>query len=303
LNIIFAGTPDIAATCLQALLNSEHNVVAVYTQPDRPKGRGKKLQPSPVKVLAMKHNISVEQPERLQTLGDYEADVMVVVAYGLLLPENVLQTPQHGCINVHASLLPKYRGAAPVQHSILNGDAETGISIMQMDAGMDTGPILQQASCTIEAHDTSETLLAKLALLGSETLLSTLEKFDSIKAVPQNNALASYAHKIKKQDAKIDWSKPAIEIALAIRAYQPWPVAFSDIFDMRVRFFDGQAVPSDRPQNPGEILAINHDNLDIACGDGLLRVSLLQLPGKKVMPLQEILNGHPELFTPGMHFQ
>lgn len=302
MNIIFAGTPDIAATCLQALLNSEHTVVAVYTQPDRPKGRGKKLQPSPVKTLALEHNIPVEQPEKLAALSKIEADVMVVIAYGLLLPEAVLQTPKYGCINVHASLLPNYRGAAPVQHSILNGDKQTGVTIMQMDAGMDTGPILQQAPCDISNDDTSETLLNKLAIIGSNALLSTLQQIDTINPTPQDNTLASHAKKINKTDAQIDWSKPAEQIARAIRAYQPWPVAYSDLGETRIRFFDGQAINGANNTTPGEILALNNDSLDIACGSGVLRVSTLQLPGKKPMPLHEILNGHPNLFTPGMCF-
>ncbi len=308
MNIIFAGTPDIAASCLQTLLDSEHNVIAVYTQPDRPKGRGKKLQASPVKNLALKHNITVLQPQTLKTpdavkaIANFQADIMVVVAYGLILPEEILQTPTYGCINVHTSLLPKYRGPAPVQQAILNDDKETGVTIMQMDAGLDTGGILQQQTCAISNEDTTQTLLHKLAKIGGEALLNTLKQMHQIKPAPQDESAASYAAKISKSDAEINWSQTAQQIACTIRAYQPWPVAFSHIEDTRIRFFDASVVNSANQETPGEIIAVNTDSIDIACGNKLLRVKTLQLPGKKPMPAHEIINGHPNLFTPGTCF-
>ncbi len=308
MKIIFAGTPDIAATCLQALLNSEHDVVAIYTQPDRPQGRGKKLSPSPVKTLAIKHNIDLQQPTSLKapeekaTLKQYEADVMVVIAYGLILPADILNIPRYGCINIHTSLLPQYRGPAPVQHSILKGDTQTGVTLMQMDSGLDTGPILQQRTCDIANNDTTETLLNKLALLGSETLLSTLKNIGSIKATPQDTSRVSYAGKINKVDAMIDWSRSAEEIDRAIRAYQPWPIAFSDIDHVRIRFFDARVLKQTSAGMPGEIVAINDNSLDIACGKNILRVTTLQLPNKKPMSVRDIINGHPDLFMLGTCF-
>jgi methionyl-tRNA formyltransferase len=308
LNIVFAGTPDIAAAVLQTLLKSEHNVLAVYTQPDRPKGRGKKLQASPVKQLAQEHGIPVLQPESLKTedaakaLADLQADIMVVVAYGLLLPETILQTPKHGCINIHTSLLPKYRGPAPVQHAILNNDFDTGVTIMQMDAGLDTGAILQQAKCAISEDDTTESLLNKLAIMGADALLNTLANLDSIKPIKQDEKAASYAGKISKQDAEINWSNSALEIACAIRAYQPWPVAYSFIDGQRLRIFSAKVLPKKTTGSPGEILVINDDSIDVACGKDALRIYTAQLPGKNAMRMRDVLNGHPDLFMPGTVF-
>ncbi|MCP5077924.1 MAG: methionyl-tRNA formyltransferase, partial [Psychromonas sp.] len=233
LNIIFAGTPDFAAQHLAALLNSEHNIVAVYCPPDKPAGRGKKLTACATKLLALEHNLTVEQPVNFkevsdqQQLAQYDADVMVVVAYGLLLPEVILTAPRLGCINVHGSLLPKWRGAAPIQRSLEAGDEKTGVTIMQMDKGLDTGDMILTAECTIEDSDTSASLYEKLAQLGPKALVNTLALMATKdhSAVSQNNDLATYAHKLDKAEAELDWQLTASELDKKIRAYIPWPVA------------------------------------------------------------------------------
>ncbi|MBL4638853.1 MAG: methionyl-tRNA formyltransferase, partial [Proteobacteria bacterium] len=233
MRIIFAGTPDFAANTLEALLTTDHEICAVYTQPDRPSGRGRKLTASPVKQLAVEHQIPVQQPlnfkseEIKQILAAYQADLMIVVAYGLLLPQAVLDAPTLGCINIHASLLPRWRGAAPIQRAILAGDHETGICIMQMEAGLDTGPVLAQATCPIHDDDTAQILHDRLVLLGAKTLLETLPEIESRQqqAKKQDDALSCYADKLKKQEAIIDWHQPAIRIAKQIHAFNPWPVA------------------------------------------------------------------------------
>ncbi|MFK5984266.1 MAG: methionyl-tRNA formyltransferase, partial [Pseudomonadota bacterium] len=234
MNIIFAGTPVFAATTLNDLLNSQHNIVAVYTQPDRPSGRGRKLTPGPVKKLAQEYDIQVLQPLNLklaedqQILKSFNADIMIVVAYGVILPEIVLTTPKYGCLNIHASLLPRWRGAAPIQRAILAGDKQSGVTIMQMDKGLDTGDMLTISQCDIEANDTASSLHDKLAQLGSIALLATLDKIqnNTLVATAQNNELAKYAHKIDKQEGKIDWTKNAINIVRQIQAFNSWPVAF-----------------------------------------------------------------------------
>lgn len=331
LNIVFAGTPPFAAEVLTALLQSKHRVIAVLTQPDRPQGRGQKMAASPVKTRALEHNIPVLQPVSLkdpieqQALRELKPDIMIVVAYGLLLPQAVLDIPKHGCINVHASLLPRWRGAAPIQHALLAGDATTGITIMQMDKGLDTGDILNVAPYTIKDQDTAETLHDHLAVLGTEALLKTLEDLEAGKLSPQkqDNALANYAGKIQKQDAKILWqTESAEQIARKVRAFNPWPIAFFDIQGERVRVFAAEVlsqstVPvtitvapivssvnhSDSPIIPGTILQISANGIDVATLEGTLRLLTLQLPGRKVLPVKDILHAHQILFTKGLVLQ
>jgi methionyl-tRNA formyltransferase len=309
MRIIFAGTPDFAATSLAALLTAEHEICAVYSQPDRPAGRGRKLTASPVKQLALQHKIPVEQPLNFkeetdrEKLASYRADLMIVVAYGLLLPQIVLDTPRLGCINVHASLLPRWRGAAPIQRAILAGDNKTGICIMQMEAGLDTGPVLQRAEIPIEATDTGEQLHDKLAKLGAGTLLETLNNFEQLqaKASPQNDAESCYAAKLQKAEANIDWSQSALQIDRQIRAFNSWPVAQTLWQDKMLRIWNAAVIDHHAPKAiPGTIMQIDRDGIDIATGDGVIRVLTLQAPGKKAMPVRDFLNAHT--LKAGEHF-
>ncbi len=320
LRIIFAGTPDFAAHHLQALIDSSHQIVAVYTQPDRPAGRGKKLTPSPVKTLALAHELPVLQPESLKDpqaqaeLFEHNADVMVVVAYGLLLPKAVLETPRYGCLNVHGSLLPRWRGAAPIQRAILgddtgdgNGmaDKETGVTIMQMDVGLDTGDMLYKSACDIEPDETTASLHDKLMRLGAPALLATLEQvqLDQLQPEPQNNAQATYAEKITKQEAQIDWSKPATFIERKIRAYNPFPVAYTFLNDKRLKIYKATSINiSNNEKTPGDIVAFNEDGVVVACGEGALALQQLQVPGKRSMSIAELQNGYSDLFSIGNHF-
>ncbi|WIO74278.1 methionyl-tRNA formyltransferase [Porticoccaceae bacterium LTM1] len=307
LRVIFAGTPDFAAYHLKALLDDgDHDVVAVYTQPDRPKGRGKQLAASPVKELALEHGLPVYQPLSLkdadaqQQLADLNADIMVVVAYGLLLPKAVLDTPRLGCINVHASLLPRWRGAAPIQRAIEAGDAETGVTIMQMDVGLDTGDMLIKATTPIDQHDTAASLHDKLAELGRPALLTALEQLAEGEARPkkQDDALANYASKLSKEEALIDWQQPAVEIDRKVRAFNPFPVATTDVGDQRVRIW--AAEPLADSGTPGKVLRADSLGIVVGCGKGSLCITELQLPGKKRLTAAEVLRGNAELFAPGI---
>lgn len=306
LKIIFAGTPEFAAIHLKALLNTEHQVIAVYTQPDRPAGRGKKLQPSPVKQVALDNDIAVYQPVNfkdpasIEELKSLNADVMVVVAYGLLLPLAVLEAPQFGCLNVHASLLPRWRGAAPIQRCIEAGDKETGITIMQMDVGLDTGDMLHKVTTDVLADDTGGSLHDRLAELGPDSLLSTLAQLESNTLTPevQNNKLATYAHKLKKEEALIQWSQPATEIALKVRAFNPFPMAYTLLGDNRIRVLAAHAVDKQPTAVPGTIMAVTNDGLEVACHASVLMITKVQLAGKKAMQVADIINGQPLLFQP-----
>ncbi|HHI94042.1 MAG TPA: methionyl-tRNA formyltransferase [Gammaproteobacteria bacterium] len=300
LKVIFAGTPAFAASSLQALLDSGHEVLAVYTQPDRPAGRGRKLTASPVKVLAQRHGLPVLQPESLrdelvqQVLADWQADVLVVVAYGLILPEPVLVAPRLGCINVHASLLPRWRGAAPIQRAILAGDVQTGVTIMQMDAGLDTGDMLHKVVCPIENADTAETLHDKLAALGATALCHTLRLLADGAAVPekQDDADANYAGKLQKAEAEIDWTQSAQVLSRTVRAFNPWPVAFTRVDDKNLRIWFAGAVDAASDATPGTVLAESREGIDVATGNGILRVHQLQLPGGKVLDAGQFLHAH-----------
>jgi methionyl-tRNA formyltransferase len=306
LNIVFAGTPDFAAGHLQALIDSRHNVVGVYSQPDRPAGRGKKLQPSPVKQLALEHNIPVFQPLNFKQEGAIEelkslnSDIMIVVAYGLLLPLAVLEAPKMGCLNVHASILPRWRGAAPIQRAIQAGDTETGITIMQMDVGLDTGDMLSKTLLDIHADETGGSLHDRLLEKGPTALLQTLTLLQAGEAIAeqQDDSLANYAHKLTKEEALIDWCLPAKDIELSVRAFNPFPCAFTLLGDQRIKAW--QAITLDEATNllPGTIARVSNEGVDVATGAGMIRLLNIQLIGKKAMTVRDFINGQPNLFQP-----
>lgn len=307
LRIIFAGTPDFAARHLDALLSSEHQVVGVFTQPDRPAGRGKKLMPSPVKVLAEEKGVPVFQPvslrpqENQQLVADLQADVMVVVAYGLILPKAVLDMPRLGCINVHGSLLPRWRGAAPIQRSLWAGDTQTGVTIMQMDVGLDTGDMLHKLSCPITADDTSGSLYDKLADLGPQGLLHTLAQLAAGTAKPevQDEALVTYAEKLSKEEARVDWSLSAAQLERCIRAFNPWPMSYIVIDEQPVKIWQASVINTPTNAVPGTILEANRQGIQVATGEGILNLLSLQPAGKKAMGVQDLLNSRREWFIPG----
>lgn len=307
LRIIFAGTPDFAARHLDALLSSEHQIVGVFTQPDRPAGRGKKLMPSPVKVLAETHNIPVFQPaslrqaENQQLVTNLKADVMVVVAYGLILPKAVLDIPRLGCINVHGSLLPRWRGAAPIQRSLWAGDNETGVTIMQMDVGLDTGAMLYKLACPIESADTSAILYDKLAGLGPQGLLETLRQLASGNTQPeiQDDSLATYAEKLSKEEARINWSLSAEQLERCIRAFNPWPMSWFEIDNQPLKIWSASVITTPTNAQPGTILSVSKQGIQVATGEGILNLESLQPAGKKAMTAQDLLNSRREWFEPG----
>jgi methionyl-tRNA formyltransferase len=307
LRIVFAGTPDFAARHLAALLSSEHEVIAVYTQPDRPAGRGKKLTASPVKNIALEHDIPVYQPENFksdeakQELADLNADIMVVVAYGLLLPQVVLDTPRLGCINVHGSILPRWRGAAPIQRSIWAGDAETGVTIMQMDIGLDTGDMLSIATLPIEATDTSASMYEKLAGLGPDALVECLADIAAGKAVAQkqDDELANYAKKLSKEEARINWSDDAAHIERCVRAFNPWPMSHFEAAENSIKVWQSRVAEQTTDKPAGTILQADKTGIYVATGQGVLVLEQLQVPGKKAMSVQDILNSRASWFEVG----
>ena len=301
MKIIFAGTPHFAAAALQALLDAGHEVVAVLTQPDRPAGRGMQLQPSPVKQLAEQHALPVWQPQTLkqpeiqQQLAALSADVMVVAAYGLILPPAVLAAPRFGCLNIHASLLPRWRGAAPIQRALLAGDAETGITIMQMDAGLDTGAMLLKKSTPITPADDAQTLHDRLAELGAAAIVEALRSLPDLAAEAQDEARATYAAKLNKAEAQLDWSLTAAQLERAVRGYHPVPVAHTVIRDTpvkiwRARLADGGAAFS---AEPGTIVSVDKRGIGVACGTGVLWLEILQRPGGKALPASQFVQGFP----------
>jgi len=306
LNIVFAGTPDFAAEHLKALVDSRHNVIAVYSQPDRPAGRGKKLQPSPVKKVALEHDIPVYQPVNFKQDGALEelqalnADIMVVVAYGLLLPKAVLDAPKMGCINVHASLLPRWRGAAPIQRAVEAGDSETGITIMQMDEGLDTGDMLNKVTLDIRANETGGSLHDRLLEKGPQSLLQTLTLLQAGEAIAekQNDLQANYAHKLSKEEALVNWNDSAENIERRVRAFNPFPVAYTLLGDQRIKVWQACNLGQTTRLLPGTIASVSNEGIDVATGDGLIRLVTLQLPNKKAMSVADILNGQSQLFQP-----
>lgn len=311
LRVVFAGTPDFAASSLAALLDSEHEVVAVYTQPDRPAGRGRKLTPSPVKQLAQAQALPVYQPVSLKDaeaqaeLAALNADVMVVVAYGLLLPQTVLDTPRLGCINVHASLLPRWRGAAPIQRAIEAGDSASGVTIMQMDAGLDTGAMLHEVRTPITPRTTGGDLHDRLAIQGGNALIHVLDNLDngSLQATAQPDEGVTYAAKLSKAEAELDFSQPAEQLARKIRAFNPWPVAWCALGSDRLRLLMASVEPGEQPAcPPGTLLAHGEEHLRIACGaqgQEVLCVSRAQLPGGKAMAVRDLLNARQTPLTVG----
>tara|TARA_R110002110_G_scaffold65206_5_gene180082 strand:- start:26368 stop:27312 length:945 start_codon:yes stop_codon:yes gene_type:complete len=306
MKVIFAGTPQLAQQQLAALCETEHEIVAVYTQPDRRQGRGLQLTPSPVKELALKHNIPVEQPASLRNqdavakLKSYQADIMLVVAYGLLLPPEVLSAPRLGCINMHLSLLPQWRGAAPIQYSLLRGDKKTGITLMQMDAGLDTGDILYQAEYQPQSTDTSESLLNTLGIMGQDIIknhLSQIMKHPQPK--PQDNHLSTHAPKIQKQDACLSFDESNLDLDRKIRAYYPWPIAFFKQQEDNIRILKAKPIPHSHTQKPGTILNASAEGVLIACGENALLLQELQFPGKKRAHVKDILNAKRDMFLVG----
>ncbi len=299
LRIVFAGTPDFSVPPLKALLDSPHEVAAVYTQPDRPAGRGRKLTPSPVKLVAQEHDIPVFQPKTLRDpeaiaeLRALQPDLMVVVAYGLLLPPEVLEIPRLGCINIHASILPRWRGAAPIQRAIQAGDRESGVSIMRMEEGLDTGPVYLVRRTPIDEEDTGGTLHDRLSRLGAEALMEALPGIadGTLQPVAQNDEEATYASKLEKKEAAIDWRQPAWKIERQVRAFNPWPVAHTRYENANLRIWEAHAIEG-LAAEPGTVMSATRDGVDVATGEGLLRIARLQMPGKRAMEAADFINAH-----------
>jgi methionyl-tRNA formyltransferase len=295
--IVYAGTPEFAVPALQALLDSGVEVVAVFSQPDRPAGRGRKLTASPVKHLALQRGLIVEQPESfnasaVKTLAAYKPDLMVVAAYGLILPAAALAVPQLGCVNIHASLLPRWRGAAPIQRAILAGDSETGVSLMQMEAGLDTGPVYVKKSIAIEAEQTAAELHDALAVLGAGMLREYLPGLltGGLQPVPQESAAVTYAAKLEKSEAWLDWSQSALALHRQIRAFNSWPVAQTRLQDQVVRIWRARAVSDAAQAEPGRVIAVDAGGIQVATGAGVLCILELQRSGGKVLPAADFIN-------------
>ena len=311
LKLIFAGTPDFAATHLERLIAGPHEVVTVLTQPDRRAGRGKQLQASPVKNMALSANLPVWQPDSLKSdeaesvLRNAAADLMIVVAYGLILPAAILTIPKLGCVNVHASLLPRWRGAAPVQRAIESGDRETGVSIMAMEPGLDTGPVLSTHSMAIRDHHTGGMLLDELAALGASALEEDLRDIESLllSAAPQQHELANYAHKIDKAECAIDWNEDAEALWRRIRAFNPAPGCYTLLGEDRLKILSAHIETGPRSGAPGDILSADDRGLRVRCGEGILVISEGQLPGAKALPIATLINGHRDRLRPGVQLK
>jgi methionyl-tRNA formyltransferase len=297
--IIFAGTPQFAASALAELIQ-EHQIIAVLTQPDRPSGRGMQLTASPVKQLALQHGLPVLQPASLkteeaqQTIAQLNADLMVVAAYGLILPKTVLQMPRLGCLNIHASLLPRWRGAAPIQRAILAGDAETGVTIMQMDEGLDTGDMLLKKTCAIAGDDTALTLHDKLAVLGAQAIVEALQQLQQGKLNPQQQdaQLATYAAKLTKSESQLDWKQDAVQLERAVRGYFPFPAAKATLGETTIKILHAHT-SAGKDAEPGTVIATDKSSIYIACGKGVLALDVLQKPGGKALPVVQFVQGLP----------
>lgn len=317
MKIIFAGTPQFAADILENLINKNFNIIACLTQEDKKQGRGKKIQPPPVKISALKHNIPILQANSLKNnnailnqLNKLKPDLMIVVAYGIILRKEVLTLPKFGCINVHASILPQWRGAAPIQYSILKNNKKTGISIMKMDEGLDTGPVFKIKTINIEPIDTTHSLTKKLTICANEVLVNVLNNLENINPQPQdNNNNISYAYKINKSDGKINWEKTAIDIDCKIRAFNPWPIAYSCLDDQIIRIYKSEIIELNKDfknianYKPGCILQQEKNSINILTTDNkIIRLLEIQLPGKKIMPVSEILKSKKDFFQTGKQF-
>jgi methionyl-tRNA formyltransferase len=301
LRLALAGTPELAATVLTALIEcSPHRITRVYTQPDRPAGRGRKLTMSPVKIVAMKYGLPVSEPSKPSEIDPEHhlagVDALIVVAYGMLLPPGLLKRPRYGCINVHTSLLPRWRGAAPIQRAIQAGDTETGVTIMQMDASLDTGPILAQMKCPVVPDETAASLGEKLSELGKTSLLETLDAITTghLQPVPQDEELACYANKITKAEAELDWSQPAAVLERTVRAFNPAPVARTSLNGYRLRVWKARSIESADKSAPGRVIKADSIGIDVATGAGLLRLLVVQPPGGRQLSASEFLNGRPD---------
>lgn len=300
MKVIFMGTPDFSVGTLQELVDAGHEVVLAVTQPDKPKGRGKEMQFTPVKECALQHGIPVYQPRRIrepeciEELRKYEADIMVVVAFGQILPKEILEMTKYGCVNVHASLLPKYRGAAPIQWSIIDGEEVTGVTTMQMNEGLDTGDMLLKVEIPIEEKETGGSLHDKLAAAGAKLCVETLEglKAGNITPIPQGETTTSYAKMLDKQLGNIDWSKSAVEIERLIRGLNPWPSAYTDWSGKVMKIWDAKVVHDAGEGNPGAIIKVEKEAFYVQTGNGLLKVLELQIPGKKRMDVGAFLRGY-----------
>lgn len=298
MRVVFAGTPPFAASALEALVRSRHEVILVLTQPDRPSGRGLRLTASAVAAAAASHGFPVSKPASLKDEGavlailEAHCDVMVVAAYGLLLPQAVLDIPRHGCLNIHASLLPRWRGAAPIQRAILAGDAETGICIMRMEAGLDTGPVLLARRLPIGARATTGTLTAELAAVGAECIVQALDRLTELAPVPQDESLATYAAKVRRDDARIDWTRPAVAIDRLVRAFNPAPGAEAQLGGVPIKVWDAEPVAGQG--SPGAWLSAGPEVV-VACGTGALRLLEVQRPGGRRIPAEAFVRGNPEV--------
>ncbi|HSN17510.1 MAG TPA: methionyl-tRNA formyltransferase [Gammaproteobacteria bacterium] len=297
LRIAFAGTPEFSLAALDAVASSPHKLIGVWTQPDRPAGRGRQLTASPVKRRALELKLPVHQPENFkseearQAVRDATPDVMVVVAYGLILPKSVLAIPRYGCLNIHASLLPRWRGAAPIQRAILAGDAESGVAIMQMDKGLDTGDVLLEKRTPIGEEDDAQSLHDRLATLGAQALIEVLDALPQVQPRRQDAAGVTYAAKLTKEEARLDWTRTATELARAVRGYNPWPVAYTVHLGQPLRIWRAIPVTATAAQPPGTVLKAGREGIDVAAGEGVLRVLQMQPAGGRVQSAAEFANG------------